>query len=416
MVGILLILMIISASTAEPEEVIIPLDDIITVSNITRNVTLHLTIPSILANDMSYYVLDISCYSSMTPLKYHLNSNFFLLDIDNGIHFVYQRFIISNNNSSVVNRSTGGIYFHNTSNISFGVFISGDALYGDFSVSFLLFKLITVEKNNVWSAPLKRNLNVIRMFDQKEFALGANMVQIEVSLFGGDASTVNYVEVRHFGNAAICTTSNEIENNKIKNPHVSNAKYLGNTQFPVTIRFELDGFLQQKIDPDVSENFFEFIISNLADNSGIIVRFDTYFSFDMIFLVYDALIGISVILTCGIMVFSLFRLTRLKIHLYRRRNNFPNIEQNLILNNSFVETKVELPPVNDAEYLIRRETVPEEELCVSCMDYRRCIKFEPCNHVACCDFCSKAILQTSGKCPLCRKEISSTQPIPLLST
>jgi len=47
----------------------------------------------------------------------------------------------------------------------------------------------------------------------------------------------------------------------------------------------------------------------------------------------------------------------------------------------------------------------DEIRCVICLDKVRTILFQPCNHLVCCTKCSKIV---NSKCPICRKEITSS--------
>mmetsp|Transcript_6838 Transcript_6838/g.6123 ORF Transcript_6838/g.6123 Transcript_6838/m.6123 type:complete len:121 (+) Transcript_6838:814-1176(+) len=53
----------------------------------------------------------------------------------------------------------------------------------------------------------------------------------------------------------------------------------------------------------------------------------------------------------------------------------------------------------------RDESIREDLLCVICMDKKKDCGFLPCEHFCACKRCAQDIWKTSGKCPMCRKNI-----------
>jgi hypothetical protein len=51
------------------------------------------------------------------------------------------------------------------------------------------------------------------------------------------------------------------------------------------------------------------------------------------------------------------------------------------------------------------ETENENERCVSCLSNKKCVLYSPCNHMVCCNECSRTIISATNKCPICRRNI-----------
>ena len=54
---------------------------------------------------------------------------------------------------------------------------------------------------------------------------------------------------------------------------------------------------------------------------------------------------------------------------------------------------------------VKESTGPESDDCVVCWAHEKDVVCIPCGHVAMCKSCSKAVMQQSGLCPVCRQEV-----------
>ena len=71
------------------------------------------------------------------------------------------------------------------------------------------------------------------------------------------------------------------------------------------------------------------------------------------------------------------------------------------------------PPASPAP-VAKAAVVQESDDCVVCWAHIKDVVCVPCGHVAMCKSCSKAVLQQSGLCPVCR--VTLTQIIPFFKT
>lgn len=63
--------------------------------------------------------------------------------------------------------------------------------------------------------------------------------------------------------------------------------------------------------------------------------------------------------------------------------------------------------VKEEKQIVDEETDIEELQCTICLTYKKCMMFEPCNHLCVCNECSKNI----NECPMCRSKFTNVKYI-----
>jgi len=66
---------------------------------------------------------------------------------------------------------------------------------------------------------------------------------------------------------------------------------------------------------------------------------------------------------------------------------------------------------NPIKQIVDESTDNESLQCSVCFNNKKCIAFEPCSHLCVCFECSKQIMNSSKKCPICRSDSINTKHI-----
>lgn len=193
-----------------------------------------------------------------------------------------------------------------------------------------------------------------------------------------------------------------VANENVPSPNEETGKSLSTSTFGLGSKEIM--VVKKDVYQDSQILFFEVFMQNIQNTNNVYTVTLTYaYLLNWTFFLYFLLFGIGLFFVFGIVLCSFCRYFS---SLCRRQHNREiNMFTTQIGGDNKSETKIVLPQPDSIQYQKRRENIPEEEVCVVCLDYQRNTKFLPCDHFCTCKFCAEAIFNSSKSCPICRSEI-----------
>jgi hypothetical protein len=152
----------------------------------------------------------------------------------------------------------------------------------------------------------------------------------------------------------------------------------------------------------ISYNYLVKYNNNRHRHSKII--YDVMFSYLLTFFIILLLINSNFYTFC--MLLFLFSKGAL-IYNFVRANYIMDHNNDVNLHREILPSTVQLTETRIVEFNDEKVQPDSELLCLVCLDNKRVILFEPCNHLCTCNQCSKEI----QKCPLCNIEINNKKLI-----
>lgn len=80
----------------------------------------------------------------------------------------------------------------------------------------------------------------------------------------------------------------------------------------------------------------------------------------------------------------------------------------------YFNTTQEIPQKRVGQIVVKIKDEPTNDKnmqCNICMENKKCVKFDPCKHVASCNSCAEKLIQSSKKCHICKTIIEKTENV-----